>query len=450
MSPRPALLLLLVLAAPPATAGEADPAGELLKPLAQGAGARAGVVAKLVEGAAGQDEAARKLAAEALGRLGPQDSALAAGFAAALGDARPQARAFAVQALLRVPSAEPAVLQALVNRTREPDLELRVRVIQALAAAGPAAKPCLQVLAGMLSDQEPRVRAAAAESLGALRAEAKPALQLLANLLADKEPAVRRAAVRAFGRIGDPAALAVLVQFAQLAKEDTDLEAAYAAFLDLGEAGVAAREALRKLVYDRKEKWGLVDLKGLAALARMTGQADPYARDLAAFLKDGERKKAAAELLGRAPAAAAGVTDAVVEGLKDPAIAPAGARILGRVGSVSRAGGAPAGKGLVPALVELLDSDDDAAGAAALRALGDLGDPAAAPEIAKRADKFGDASQVWLQYALTRLKQEPDRAMARLRVMGADPWKFRRLAQLVMQYLEAGGRGEAADADEGG
>ena len=59
--------------------------------------------------------------------------------------------------------------------------------------------------------------------------------------------------------------------------------------------------------------------------------------------------------------------------------------------------------------------------------------------------RFGDTSQIWLQYALTRLKQEPDQAMGRLRNMGADPWKFRRLAQQVMQYLEAGGRGESAD-----
>jgi len=428
-----------------ALAGEADPAGEFLKPLAQGRGAYAQVVAKLAAAAAGADEAARKAAAEAVERLGPQDAELAPFLAAQLGDARPEIRRMAFDGLRRVPSGELGVLQALVNRTRDADAENRAMAARALTAAGPSAKASLQVLAGMLSDADGRVRSAAAEAIGNLRAEARPALQLVANLMADKDPAVRRAAVRALGAAGDPAAMAVILQFAQGAKEDADLEAAYAAFLEMGPAAAPARDQLRKLVYDRREKWALLDVKGLGALARMTGQADPYAKDLATMLKDGEKGLTAAEMLARAPAAAAGVEAQLVEGLKDKSIAPLCARILGRVGSASRAGGAPTGKNLVPPLVALLDSDDDAASAAALRALGDIGDMASAPEVVKRADKFGDTSQIWLQYALTRLKQEPGKAMSRLRVMGEDPWKLRRLAQQVLQYLEAGGRGEAGD-----
>jgi len=440
-----AALLAPLLVLTSAWGGETDAAGEFLKPLAQGAGAHAQVVAKLVAAAAGQDEAARKAVAEAVARLGPQDAGLAPFLAGALGDARPEVRRLGFDGLLRVPSGELAVLQALVNRTRDADAESRALAARALTAAGPAAKASLQILAGMLSDGEPRVRAAAAEALGNLRAEAKPALQLLANLMADKDPAVRRAAVKALGSAGDPAALAVMLQFAQAAKEDEDLSAAYAAFLEMGPAAAPARDGLRKLVYDRKEKWVLIDIKGLGALARITGQADPYAKDLAGFLKDGDKGRAAAEMLARAPAAAAGVEDGLLAGLKDKATAPLCARILGRIGSASRSGGVPAGKRLVPALVELLDSDDDATTAAALRALGDIGDLASAPEVVKRADKFGDTSQIWLQYALTRLKQEPGKAMGRLRVMGSDPWKLRRLSQLVLVYLEAGGRGEAAD-----
>ncbi len=441
-----AVALGLLLFAQAAIAGEEpDPAGELLKPLTGGARAAGQVAAAILAKAGDGNEAARTAAAGAIARLGPQDAALAPFFAAGLNDGRAEVRRAAAEALLRVPSADMAVLQALVNRTRDSDVGIRVLAVRAMAAAGPASKAGLQALVGLLSDQEPPVRAAAAESLGELRAEARPALQLLANLFADKEPAVRRAAARAMGRIGDPAALAVLLQFAQGARENADLEAGYAAFLTMGEGAAPVRDHLRKLVYDRREKWTLADVTGLAALARMTGQADPYAKDLAVLLKDDGRKQAAAAMLARAPAAAAGVEAELIAGLKDPAIAPLCARALGRIGSASRVGGAPAGKALVPALVALLDGDDDAASAAALRALGDIGDLSAAPEVTKRADRFGDTSQIWLQYALTRLKQEPDQAMGRLRNMGADPWKFRRLAQQVMQYLEAGGRGESAD-----
>lgn len=438
---------LFVIVSALSLAGEADPAGDLLKPLSGGAGARGPVVRKLLEAVGGKDEAAKLTAGEALGRIGPLDTDLAPHFASMLSDGRPEVRAAALRALYAAPSGEQSVLQAIANRMNDQDLEVRVQAVRCLTAAGPSAKNSLQVLVGMLGDREPRVRAAAAEALGNLRSEARPALQSIANLFADKEPAVRRAAMRAFGRIGDKAAINVMTGFAQLAKEEDDLDATYSAFLDMGDQAAAAAGALQGIVYNRREKWAAVDLKGLAALARMTGRADPYARDLAAFLKDGEKKKLAAELLIRTPVAAAGVTDSVTAGLKDAAIAPMCVRILGRVGAVSRAGGAAPGKSFVPTLVALLDSDDDLVSAAALRALGDIGDLAAAPEVVKRAEKFGDRSQIWLQYALTRLKQEPGKAMGQLRVMGADPWKFRRMAQDVLVYLEAGGRGSAADED---
>jgi hypothetical protein len=67
---------LLALALPPAAAGEPaadDPAGKLLEPLKKGSGAYGPAAFALLTQASGKDEAARKVALEAIDRLGPFD-----------------------------------------------------------------------------------------------------------------------------------------------------------------------------------------------------------------------------------------------------------------------------------------------------------------------------------------------------------------------------------------
>jgi HEAT repeat protein len=433
----------LLLAAIPALAGEDDPAGKLLTRQGSGQQAAARVVAGLLAAAAGSDAAAREAAAQAAGRLGPQDMDLAPHFVGSLATGgRGPAAELSLRALGRLGSSDIAVLRAIAARSADQEPAVRAACARALSSGGHDAGAAVAVLAGMLTDREPAVRREAAVALGRLGRGARPALQVMVNALVDREPSVRRAAALGLGRTGDTAVVNALLQFAAGCREDDDFDALFRAFLALGEAAAPARAALHKLVYDRRERWGRADIAGLGALARMTGQYDPYGRDLVGFLDKAELKDEAALMLAKAPAAAGSAKDALLAGLKDAGTAAACAIALGRIGAASRGVGAGQGSGIATALVGLLDSDDPEVAAAALCALGDIGDAASAPEVTRRADRFGDVAEVWLQYALCRLKQEPGQAMGRLKTMSEDPWEHRALAGAVLRYLEAGGRGE--------
>lgn len=439
------VFLTMALATPGARAGELhEKVAEILKPIAAGDARRA--VARLFELAASADEDDRRLAREAVSWLGPQDRAIAPVLAGGLRHAKPEVRQCAADALGRVASSEMPVLQALANVMRDPEPRVRAAVARALGAAGAQSKAALQALVVMLSDKDASVRAEAVRVLGLLRREAKPALQNIANLMVDKDAKVRRAATRALGRIGDPAALGVLLQFARGAKEEAELEAAYAAFLDMGDAAKPAVRTLHGIVYGRKKDWTAIDAKGLAAIARIAGSA-PQVADLAAMLAQEDKRQAAADALLRAGSVAAGAADALVKGLadRDPAFAAACARALGNAAS-GRTGAALRPKA-VPALVKLLDHADDAVSAAALRALGDIGDASIAPELVKRAENYAGESQVWVRYALLRVRQDPAAQLGVLRNMGAEFWPLRCRAQAIVEYVEAGGRGLAVDDD---
>jgi hypothetical protein len=133
-------------------------------------------VPTLVEALSARDEAARRHAAEGLGRLG--------------------ARAR-------------AALPALLERLKDCDDLVRGQSAEALGNIGNNSAEVVVALRRLLKDRSEFVRRMAAGALGDLGAASSGAVNDLTAALGDEEEFVRRAAAAALGKIGPPAIQAV-------------------------------------------------------------------------------------------------------------------------------------------------------------------------------------------------------------------------------------------------
>jgi HEAT repeat protein len=123
----------------------------------------------------------------------------------------------------------------------------RVMPARILGRIGPAAKPAVAPLAAMLSSPDKWERAAAAEALGDLGAVAKEAAPALAKATQDAEPDVRFRAALALGRVGFTGTATLPAFAAPLKDELAPVRTAYA----IGAAGAsdpAGRQSILKLL----------------------------------------------------------------------------------------------------------------------------------------------------------------------------------------------------------
>jgi HEAT repeat protein len=162
-------------------------------------------VAHYAERLRARDPSDRRLAAEALGEIGPAAAPAVAALTKALTDADPKVRELSAHALGQIaPAAEPA-MAALIKVLADPEPELRRRAAHALGEIGPAAAPAVAALTKALTDADPWVRRLAAQVLGGIGPAAAPAVAALTRALVDPEPGVGSSAAGALRRIG-PAA----------------------------------------------------------------------------------------------------------------------------------------------------------------------------------------------------------------------------------------------------
>jgi HEAT repeat protein len=111
-----------------------------------------------------------------------------------LRDERPAVRRVAAEALGRIGPPAKSALGALLVAARDADAGTRQAVAGALAGIDREATSTVAVLAKMLRDPEASVRVAAAQALSRLGRSARPAAQALLRAQEDPDPVVRRVA----------------------------------------------------------------------------------------------------------------------------------------------------------------------------------------------------------------------------------------------------------------
>ena len=102
-------------------------------------------------------------------------------------------------------TSEARLLRESIEKTNDPNRDVRANAAIALRSMGPKAKAALSALTRLLNDKETRVRYRAAQAIGAIGPEARKAVPILTKLLDDEYWVVRTEAALALGKIGPEA-----------------------------------------------------------------------------------------------------------------------------------------------------------------------------------------------------------------------------------------------------
>lgn len=328
----------------------------------------------------------------AIGKLGPEAEAAVPAMIERLGDADPSVRGAAARALGALGPAARSAVPSLVKALADKDYVVTVKdekqlyqpvwlvVSSALGDIGPAA---LADLIAALEHENTQVRVGAAGALHRIGPKARDAVDPLVKMLKEDEPRTCRAAIYGLMGIGREAKGAVPALTEALTHEDFHTQ--YWACRALREIGPEASEAVPALLrlltegvpsvrrHAAQALGGIgpaIGDKAVDALARALkdplepvredavialGQLGPFAKSAAPAI---EETLAAGPLAARFPAARAlwlvtGETelavDVLIDQLDDVIWRYDAADTLGEIG--------PSAKKAVPALVELLESD---------------------------------------------------------------------------------------------
>jgi HEAT repeat protein len=187
---------------------------------------------------------ARQLAAEALGRIGPDAKGAVPALFKVLKDDAHGLRDTAAVALRGI--GKPAV-SALAKGLQ--DDTTRLVCMETLGSIGEAPEKAIFVLAEALADKNEEVRRQAAFALGQLGEKAKPAVPALTKVLSAEENGsdLRGMAAQALGEIGPDAAPALAALRKALKDSDPDPFVLHRAAYALGRIGPKAKEAVPAL-----------------------------------------------------------------------------------------------------------------------------------------------------------------------------------------------------------
>jgi HEAT repeat protein len=186
----------------------------------------------------------RRVAAYALGSIGPDARPAVKALTERLRDVEPSMRFLAARALGSVGKEAKSALPRLRDATSDKDTPTRIRAALAVwEISGETA--FVVVLSDALADKTPSVRHSAASALAAMGADAKQAVGPLVKVLGDMEPTVRQCAIVAIGSIGK-AAVQSTEALRPLLKDTDKLIRVYAAFA-LWQVSGDAKEPLATL-----------------------------------------------------------------------------------------------------------------------------------------------------------------------------------------------------------
>jgi HEAT repeat protein len=205
----------------------------------------AGAIGTLLRDLQSEGVAARRRAADALGRGGPAAREAIPALVAALGDADEPTGLNAAYALGAIGEAAIPALAEALRAEAEP---VRRHASYALTTIG---APAIAALIHAMRDQDARVRALAADALGDMGFPARDAVPALRDALRDGDEWVRRQAVDALGTIGPAArdAVPALIDTLRDEKPYVRFNAAFA-LARLGPAAAEAVPGLERLTRD--------------------------------------------------------------------------------------------------------------------------------------------------------------------------------------------------------
>ncbi len=340
----------------------------------------------LAEALNDEDPIVDSLAAQALGKIGPNAKAAVPALLEGLydEDKDPIVGSCAAEALGKIgPHAVPALVEALNNEHED----VRSLAAKALGKIGPDAKATVPALLEALNDEDEDVRSLAAEALGKIGPDAVPAL---VEALNNEHEDVRRHAARALGEIGPDAKAAVPVLLEVLNDEDEDVcECAAEA---LGKIGPDAKAAVPILTEVLKRS-SSVAIYAQYALAQITGTPQNYIAALVGLLQDRQYRKydedhdwwygSAVDIPRLLMEIGKAAIPAVLEALQDeePFVRRSAVRTLVEI----------ADRTAIPALTKALKDRDEDVPTLAAEALGKIGPDAAAavPALTRMAKRPG-------------------------------------------------------------
>jgi len=191
----------------------------------------------------------RRIAAEILGRFGPEARAAIPALVATLNDPDPHLRSVAALALGEIGPHTPEVCPALIGLLKT---ESRLSAVRALNRFGFEARAAVPSLIDLLQDSEPEVRWNAAQALGTIGPEARAAVPALIERLKDLDADVREHSAESLGLIGRDAEPAVAALIDTL--QDKNARVRRDAARSLGQLGSAARPAIPALTQLKKDE----------------------------------------------------------------------------------------------------------------------------------------------------------------------------------------------------
>jgi HEAT repeat protein len=362
----------------------------------------------------------------ALHDIGPAARDAVPALKEALAEKDQSIRVGAAKALWRIDGQPEGVISVFTAVLKEGNPEERYEAAEQLKDMGPWAAPAVPALIKAFADKEWTNRCAVAEALGAIGSHAAAAVPALTSTLKNDENSLVRANVAdALGKIGDPQAVAVLIEALE-GEDDSVRFNAVEALEAFGHQAQAAVPALVRVVKNEQgNAWkaadalGAIDAQGVGtpALIEALGSRDPTMRRFAAYgLSRIGRKAAAAEkalhdrLSDSDPGAriAAAAAHWSVSGKSDEAMAVLRPILratdnwhtrMWAADAVAEIG--PAAKVAVPELIECLTSDTQYVVTSSTKALGKIG-PDAASAIPALIEQLENSDNEYIRVCIAR------------------------------------------------
>jgi len=255
-------------------------------------------------------EVTRKLALEALNKIGPPDRNDTEIVRECLKDHEPKIRCYGAVAMGKLGPDAASALTDLVRLAKDSNVEVRQKVTLALGKMGTDSKDTVfPILTEALKDSHRDVRVAAAQSLAGMESLGATDVPMLMGLLKHQDSEARISAAHALGHLGDKAKAAVpgLIK----AFESSDPALRSASIDALAKLGSNAKDVVPAFTQALSESDKEVRKNACEGLGKVGPDAKPAVSGLARLLTDSDKevKKNAAIALGKI---GAGAKDAVV------------------------------------------------------------------------------------------------------------------------------------------
>jgi HEAT repeat protein len=315
----------------------------------------------------------------------PSDAAVKT-LVAALADGRPSTRAMAVYWL---GVSRGAKVEELLTLLKSAPLATKIAVAELLGELRSDAAPAVAALVQLSSENQPALQATIARTLGEIAENSEAALPALSKLATNAAPTVRTQALLALGRFGGRAADQVATL--QSALKDAEPAVRMAAAEALAELGSAAAPAIAALSEALKDAEGAVTIRAAEALGRIGA---PAVGALSKLMDDPQFGGLAVHMLGTMGPAARPALPRIVELLKKQGALPERELCL----AIAMIGGDPRTVG--PVLRDVMNRKDSPARAAAVYALGRIGDKAAIKDITNLVESDDPALRLASAWAL--------------------------------------------------